>query len=96
MALDLSGVRIMRSYIPVSWELIEDWPFRMVLWTAEEWAVEVDRLRRIRQILNGQPLVSVKRAATEEVKAAERIRDFPHMTWEDDPWKHQATWEDAA
>lgn len=84
------------QWVSVSWELLEDSPLRIRMWTPEEWAAEIERRRGVRRALNAQPLVSLKRAATRDIKKAEAIlADWPtfgHWTYEDDPWCHRATW----
>lgn len=85
-----------RTVIQVSWELLEDFPFYLKIWTVEEWAQEIERRRGVRRALEAQPLASLKRAATKDIQHAEAIlADWPgfgHWTYEDDIWKHRATW----
>jgi hypothetical protein len=80
------------TYFPMSWEMIEDFPYTLLWLTAEEWAVEIDLLRGIRRALQHQPIASLKRAATLAIRRAEQVTNFPVMHWVDDPWKHRATW----
>jgi hypothetical protein len=82
--------------IQISWELLEDCPFRLHIWTEEEWAAEIELRRGIRRALSHQPLASLKRAATKDIKNAEALAAnwprFGHLTYEDDPWRHRKTW----
>lgn len=76
-------VRKMVSRIVVSIEMLDDnWYPVPRYWTAEEWEAEVMRLRGARLLLDRQPLPQLKRAATLELRRAEAVTRFPHMTYE--------------